>query len=60
VLALEFPGLLEFDDPAHEWRRLFSALFGPSCSCSSGPAVAISAARGRLDEPPSSAGSLRR
>ena len=28
VLALEFPGLLEFDDPAQEWRRLFSELFG--------------------------------
>ncbi|HLY85447.1 MAG TPA: aquaporin [Gaiellaceae bacterium] len=27
-LALEFPGLLEFDDPALEWRRLFSELFG--------------------------------
>jgi aquaporin Z len=28
LLALEFPGLLDFDDPALEWRRLFSELFG--------------------------------
>ena len=28
LLALEFPGLLEFDDPALEWRRLFAELFG--------------------------------
>jgi aquaporin Z len=28
VLALEFPSLLEFDDPALEWRRLFSELLG--------------------------------
>lgn len=28
LLALEYPGLLEFDDPALEWRRLFSELFG--------------------------------
>jgi aquaporin Z len=28
VLALEFPGLLDFDDPQLEWRRLFSELFG--------------------------------
>ena len=28
VLALEFPGMLDFDDPALEWRRLFSELFG--------------------------------
>jgi aquaporin Z len=28
LLSLEFPGLLEFDDPALEWRRLFSELFG--------------------------------
>lgn len=28
LLALEFPGLLEFDDPRLEWRRLFSELFG--------------------------------
>jgi aquaporin Z len=27
-LALEFPGLLEFDDATLEWRRLFSELFG--------------------------------
>jgi aquaporin Z len=27
-LALEFPGLLSFDDPALEWRRLFAELFG--------------------------------
>jgi len=28
LLALEFPGLLDFDDPGLEWRRLFSELFG--------------------------------
>jgi aquaporin Z len=28
VLALEFPSLLEFDDPTLEWRRLFSELLG--------------------------------
>jgi aquaporin Z len=28
LLALEFPGLLDFDDPTLEWRRLFSELFG--------------------------------
>ncbi len=28
LLALEFPGLLEFDEPALEWRRLFAELFG--------------------------------
>jgi aquaporin Z len=28
LLALEFPALLEFDDPALEWRRLFSELLG--------------------------------
>jgi aquaporin Z len=28
LLALEFPGLVDFDDPRLEWRRLFSELFG--------------------------------
>lgn len=28
TLALEFPGLDEFDDPSLEWRRLFSEMFG--------------------------------
>ncbi len=28
ILALEFPAMLEFDDPGLEWRRLFSELFG--------------------------------
>ncbi len=28
LLALEFPGLADFDDPRLEWRRLFSELFG--------------------------------
>ena len=28
LLALEYPGLGEFDDPAQEWRRLFSELLG--------------------------------
>jgi len=27
-LELEFPGAVEFDDPSHEWRRLFSELLG--------------------------------
>jgi aquaporin Z len=28
VLELEFPGAMEFDDPSHEWRRLFSEFLG--------------------------------
>ena len=28
LLALEYPGLGDFDDPTQEWRRLFSELFG--------------------------------
>ena len=28
LLALEYPGLGNFDDPTLEWRRLFSELFG--------------------------------
>ena len=28
VLALEFPSMLDFEDPALEWRRLFSELLG--------------------------------
>lgn len=28
LLALEYPSMLEFDDPALEWRRLFSELLG--------------------------------
>src|SRR5579871_4157679 len=28
LLAIEFPSLLDFDDPTREWRRLFSELFG--------------------------------
>src|SRR6266446_1919489 len=28
LLAVEFPGLDDFDDPKLEWRRLFSELFG--------------------------------
>jgi aquaporin Z len=28
LLALEFPSMLEFDDPALEWRRLFSEMIG--------------------------------
>lgn len=28
LLALEFPGTLDFDDPKLEWRRLFSELLG--------------------------------
>jgi aquaporin Z len=28
LLALEYPGLTEFDDPSLEWRRLFSELLG--------------------------------
>ena len=27
-MALEFPGMLEFDDPTLEWRRLFAELLG--------------------------------
>src|SRR5437868_1793750 len=27
-LELEFPGAAEFDDPRHEWRRLFSEFLG--------------------------------
>jgi aquaporin Z len=28
LLALESPGAFDFDDPAHEWRRLFSEILG--------------------------------
>ncbi len=28
LLAVEYPELLEFDDPALEWRRLFAEVFG--------------------------------
>jgi aquaporin Z len=28
MMALEFPAMLEFEDPALEWRRLFSELLG--------------------------------
>jgi aquaporin Z len=28
LLALEFPSLLDFDEPSLEWRRLFAELFG--------------------------------
>jgi aquaporin Z len=28
LLAVEFPGLLDFDDPQLTWRRLFAELFG--------------------------------
>ena len=28
LLALEYPGLGDFDDPTQEWRRLFSELLG--------------------------------
>ncbi len=38
-LALEFGKRTEFDDPKHEWRRLFSGSSVPSSSCSSAPAA---------------------
>jgi aquaporin Z len=28
LLAVEHPAIFDFDDPAHEWRRLFSELLG--------------------------------
>ena len=36
LLALEFPGMLDFDNPALEWRRLFSELLGTFLLVSAG------------------------
>jgi aquaporin Z len=41
VLSLEFPMLLEFDDPAQEWRRLFSELFGTFLLVLAGAGAAV-------------------
>ena len=44
LLALEFPSLLDFDDPALEWRRLFSELFGTFLLVLAGAGGAVVAA----------------
>jgi len=44
LLALEFPGLLDFDDPALEWRRLFSEAFGTFLLVLAGAGGAVVAA----------------
>ena len=41
LLALEFPGLAEFDDPRLEWRRLFSELFGTFLLVLAGAGAAV-------------------
>ena len=45
LLALEFGSKAQFDDPSHEWRRLFSELLGPSFWCSLLPAAGFSTPR---------------
>ena len=44
VLALEFPGLDDFDDPQLEWRRLFAELFGTFLLVLVGAGAAVVAA----------------
>jgi len=44
LLALEFPGLLDFDDPTLEWRRLFSELFGTFLLVLAGAGAAVAGA----------------
>ncbi|MGH2998273.1 MAG: MIP/aquaporin family protein [Gaiellaceae bacterium] len=53
LLALEFPGLLDFDDPALEWRRLFSELFGTFLLvlAGAGGAVAGALSHGAISRP---------
>jgi aquaporin Z len=41
VIALEFPSILDFDNPALEWRRLFSELFGTFLLVSVGAGAAV-------------------
>jgi aquaporin Z len=50
LLALEFPGLLEFDDTSLEWRRLFSELFGTFLLvlAGAGAVVANAASHGQI------------
>ena len=45
LLALEFPALLDFDDPKLEWRRLFSELFGTFLLVLAGAGAAVVGAR---------------
>jgi aquaporin Z len=44
LLALEFPDLLDFDEPQLEWRRLFSELFGTFLLVVVGAGGAVAAA----------------
>jgi aquaporin Z len=41
LIALEFPSILDFDNPALEWRRLFSELFGTFLLVSVGAGAAV-------------------
>jgi aquaporin Z len=41
VIALEFPSILDFDNPTLEWRRLFSELFGTFLLVSVGAGAAV-------------------
>jgi aquaporin Z len=45
LLALEYPGIDDFDDPALEWRRLFSELLGTFFLVLAGAGGAVVAAR---------------
>ena len=40
MLGAEFPAILDFDDAALEWRRLFSELFGTFLLVTVGPVPA--------------------
>ena len=44
LLGLEYPGLLQFDDPTLEWRRLFSELLGTFMLVLAGAGGAVVAA----------------
>ena len=44
LFALEYPGLLQFDDPSLEWRRLFSELLGTFMLVLAGAGGAVVAA----------------
>jgi aquaporin Z len=41
AIALEFPSMLDFDDPSLEWRRLFSELFGTFLLVTVGAGAAV-------------------
>ena len=53
LLALEFPGLDDFDEPWLEWRRLFAELFGTFLLVlvAAGGAVVDAVSRGAISRP---------